>query len=241
MTKNVRVVNSNPNLTEIILVLDKSGSMWDVKQDTIGGVNQYVEDQSKLPGEALFTFVTFDTKYHKVNEGALLEEFQPLNEGNYVTQGGTALFDAVSHATADTVARHANITDDSKRPGKVMLTVLTDGDENSSTEITDVAEIAKLVKERESAGWEVIFLGADLANWSSMGSGMGFSKFGNMSKADMAINYKKMSNHTAMYRSASVDVGATLDNAVFEKNFNMSEEELDKQMKDLQSEAKTEK
>ena len=74
-----------------------------------------------------------------------------------------------------------------------------------------------------------------------MGSGMGFSKFGNMSKADMATNYKKMSNHTAMYRSAATPVGATMDSAVFEETFNLSEEELDKQMKDLQKDSDSEK
>jgi uncharacterized protein YegL len=237
--KNVRVVSSNPNLTEIILVLDKSGSMHDVKKDTIGGVNQFLEDQKKLPGEALFTFITFDTKYNKISEGILLENAQPLSEANYSPNGGTALFDAVNSAISSTIERHANESEAYNRPGKVMLVVLTDGEENSSTEIRDVKAIGRMVAEREKAGWEVIFLGADLDNWAAMGSGMGFSKFGNMSKSDMSNNYKKMSNHTAMYRSSATPVGATLDNAAFEKTFNLSEEELDQQMKDLQAGGKS--
>jgi len=235
MTKNVRVVDSNPNLTEIILVLDKSGSMYDVKQDTIGGVNQFLEDQKKLPGEALFTFITFDTRYNKISEGILLENAQPLSEATYAPAGGTALFDAVNSAISSTIERHAKEPESYNRPGKVMLAVLTDGDENSSTEIRDKKVIGRMVAEREKAGWEVIFLGADLDNWAEAGSSLGFSKFGNMSKDDMLVNYKKMSNHTAMYRSASTPVGATLDNAAFERNFNLSEKELDQQMKDLQS------
>jgi uncharacterized protein YegL len=233
MTKNVTVKDVNGNLTEIIFVLDKSGSMWDVKSDTIGGFNQFVEDQKKLPGEALFTFITFDTTYNKVSEGALLESVVPLNENTYNPSGGTALYDAVNRAIGDTVTRHNDAkTEDT--PGKVIMVVLTDGEENSSREVRDLKKISEMVKEREKLGWEVVFLGADLADWKGMGSGMGFSKMSNMSKADMSVNLKKMSNYTAYYRSNNVQVGATLDNAVLEETMNMSEEELDKQMKDLQ-------
>ena len=115
-----------------------------------------------------------------------------------------------------------------------MLVVLTDGDENSSTEVRDVKKIAEMVKERETAGWEVAFLGADLANWQGSGSGMGFSKMSNVSKGNMKHTLKKMSNHTAMYRSAAVQVGATMDSESFDQTYAMSEEDLDKQMKDLQ-------
>lgn len=233
MTKNVRIKNVNENLTEIILVLDKSGSMWSVKEDTIGGVNQYLEDQKKLPGEAIFTLITFNTRSKTDLQGVLLESVKPLTNESYAPGGGTALFDAVNMSISDTIERHSKLDDD-KTPGKVMLVVLTDGEENSSTEVRDVKKIAEMVKERETSGWEVAFLGADLANWQGMGSGLGFSKMSNMSKSDMTVNLKKMSNHTAMYRSAAVDVGATLDSATFDLNYNMSEEELDKQMKDLQ-------
>lgn len=233
---NVRIKNVNENLAEIILVLDKSGSMYSVKEDTIGGVNQYIEDQKKLPGEAIFTFITFNTQSNVELEGVLLESVQPLTNETYAPGGGTALLDAVNSAISDTIERH-NKLDDDKTPGKVMLVVLTDGEENSSREVRDVKEIGKMVSERESAGWEVAFLGADLDNWASMGSSLGFSKMSKMSKNDMKTNMKKMSNHTAYYRSAAVGAGATLDNATFNQTYKMSEEELDKQMKDLQSES----
>ena len=234
MSKNVRIKNVNENLTEIIFVLDKSGSMWSVRQDTIGGFNQFLEDQKKLPGEANFTLVTFDTSYDVREEGSLLESVQPLNENTYVTGGGTALFDAVNRAIGDAVKRH-NDSPAEQTPGKVILVVLTDGEENSSREVTDVKTIGKMVAEREKSGWEVVFLGADLKDWQGMGRSLGFSKMANMDKSDMVGNLKKMSNYTAMYRSASVEVGATMDAAVLDETLNMSEEELDKQMKDLQS------
>lgn len=241
MSKNVTIKDVNKDLTEIIFVLDKSGSMWDVKSDTIGGFNQFVEDQKKLPGKALFTFITFDTTYKKVSEGALLESVKPLNENTYNPGGGTALYDAVNRAIADTVERHNNEPSVDDTPGKVIMVVLTDGQENSSREVTDLKKISEMVKEREKLGWEVVFLGADLADWQGMGSGMGFSKMSNMSKADMAVNLKKMSNYTAVYRSNIVQAGATLDSAVLDETMNMSEEELDKQMKDLQGSSEEEK
>jgi hypothetical protein len=234
---NVRIKNVNENLTEIIFVLDKSGSMWDVKKDTIGGFNQFLEDQKKLPGEALFTLITFDTTYNKFEEGSLLENVKPLNENTYNPNGGTALFDAVNRAIADTITRHNDLPGD-KTPGKVILVVLTDGEENSSTEIRDVKKIGEMVKEREKAGWEVVFLGADLDSWQGMGSSLGFSKMSNMSKADMTLNLKKMSNYTAMYRGTSYKSGETMDAAILNNTMNMSEEEIDKQMKDLQDQDK---
>jgi uncharacterized protein YegL len=240
MAKNVTVKDVNKDLAEIIFVLDKSGSMWDVKSDTIGGFNQFVEDQKKLPGKAQFTFITFDTTYNKVTEGALLESVVPLNENTYNPGGGTALYDAVNRAIADTVERHNN-TPTENVPGRVIMVVLTDGEENSSREVRDLKKISEMVKEREKLGWEVVFLGADLADWQGMGSGMGFSKMSNMSKADMAVNLKKMSNYTAVYRSNVVQVGTTLDSAVLDETMNMSEADLDKQMKDLQSDSEEEK
>lgn len=233
--KNVRIKNQNSELTEIIMVLDKSGSMWSVKEDTIGGFNQFIEDQKKLPGKAIFTLITFDTAYNKISEGTPLEKFQPLNENTYTPQGATALFDAVNSAISDTIKRHSNLSAE-ETPGKVILVVITDGEENSSIEIKDVREIGKMVSEREKLGWEVVFLGADLDNWASMGSSMGFSKMSNSSKADMRTNMKKMSAYTATYRSANVAVGQTLDNSELEDTFNLSEEELDKKLKDLQDE-----
>ena len=235
---NVRIKNVNENLTEIIFVLDKSGSMWDVKKDTIGGFNQFLEDQKKLPGEALFTLITFDTTYNKFEEGSLLENVKPLNENTYNPGGGTALLDAVNRAIADTLTRYNDLPED-KTPGKVILVVLTDGEENSSTEVVDVKKIGEMVKEREKAGWEVVFLGADLANWQGMGSSLGFSKMSSMSKKDMHLNLKKMSNYTAMYRSASYNVGETLSADMLDNTMNMSEEEIDKQMKDFQDQDKT--
>jgi len=222
----------NEKLTEIIFVLDKSGSMWDVKNDTIGGFNSFIKDQKELPGEAVFTFVTFDTKYNKVEQGTLLENVKELSSETYTPGGGTALFDAVSNAINDVISRHDSLDEDEK-PGKTILVVLTDGEENSSREIRDVKEIGRMVAEREDAGWEVLFLGADLDNWGDIASGMGFSKFGNTSKADMTRNIKGISNYTAMYRSAPS--GQTLSTGDVIGTFNLSEDELDKQMEKFKS------
>ena len=82
----------NKDLTEIVVVLDKSGSMGSIRQDTIGGFNTFLNDQKELPGDAVFTFVTFDTEYRFVEQGTLLESVKELNvsesyfhESNYAT------------------------------------------------------------------------------------------------------------------------------------------------------------
>ena len=222
----------NDQLTEIIFVLDKSGSMWDVKNDTIGGFNTFINDQKELPGEAVFTLVTFDTQYNKVEQGALLENVKELTPETYVTSGGTALFDAVSNAISDVNSRHASLEEDEK-PAKTILVVLTDGEENSSTEIRDVKEIGRMIAAQEKAGWEVLFLGADLDNWSGIASGMSFSKAGNVSKKNFMQGMKGVSNYTAMYRGAAV--GATLNVMDVQETFSKSEEELDKQMEELKN------
>ena len=214
----------NTELTEIIFVLDKSGSMHSVVDDTIGGFNQFLKDQQEIPGEAVFTFIEFDHRYQVLETAELLENVQNLTNETYKPSGSTALLDAVGRTINETVNRHAELPD-SKRPGKVMLVVLTDGEENSSREYRELKEIAAMVGEREDAGWDVLFLGADIDAWADGGK-MGFSKAVSMNKSDMLGNMTKMSYYAATYRSAGkADMDA----------FNMTDDELKKNISDLKS------
>ena len=212
----------NKDLTEIVVVLDKSGSMGSIRQDTIGGFNTFLNDQKELPGDAVFTFVTFDTEYRFVEQGTLLESVKELNTETYSPGGMTALLDAVGKTINDVISRHATLPEEDK-PGQTIFVVLTDGEENSSKEFLKAADISKMIKEREAAGWEILFLGADIDAWGD-GQKMGFSKSRGIDKGDMYMNFSKMSNYTANYRSAG-----TADM----NTFDLSQEELDKQMKDL--------
>lgn len=219
------------NLTEIIFVVDESGSMGSVRSDVIGGFNTFLKDQKELPGEAILTLVKFDTNYKKLEEGTLLEQVKELDNERYAPGGMTALLDAVGKTINEVVSRHATLPEED-RPAKVILAVFTDGAENSSTEFTNLKDLAKMVKEREAAGWEILFLGADIDAWGD-GQRMGFSKSKGVSKDEMFLNMTKMSNYTANYRSRGV--GITMDMADVDKTFNMSPAELKKEMDELKN------
>ena len=219
----------NKDLTEIIFVLDKSGSMGMIREDTIGGFNTFIQDQKELPGECVFTLATFNTQYDKDLEGALMENVNELDNATYRPGGGTALLDAVGKTINDVVTRHSTLGDE--KPGKVILVVLTDGEENSSREFTDKKAIAKMVATQEDEGWEIVFLGADIDAWGD-GRSMGFSKMKSMNKMDMKRNLSKMSNYTASYRSAGMSF---VDNKVLDDTFDMSDAELAKQMEELKN------
>ena len=220
----------NKELTEIIFVLDESGSMGSVRSDVIGGFNTFVKDQKELPGQAILTLVKFDTDYTVVGQGMLLESVKELNNETYHPGGMTALLEAVGKTINEVTTRHAGLEDEA--PGKTILVVFTDGHENASKEFTNLTDIAKMVKERESAGWEILFMGADIDAWGD-GQKMGFSKSRGVNKNDMLLNMSKVSNYTASYRSKSV--GATMNMAEVNTTFDMSKEELDKQMEELKN------
>ena len=120
-------------LTEIVCIIDKSGSMEAVKEDAIGGFNRFLKEQQELPGESLFTLVLFDTEYRRVTDGRPIREVNTLNRKTYSPGGMTALLDAVG-ITVDRVARRIEKTPPSDKPEKVIVAVLTDGLENSSVE-----------------------------------------------------------------------------------------------------------
>lgn len=221
----------NKDLTEIIVVLDKSGSMGSVREDTIGGFNTFLQDQKELPGKAILTLTMFDTEYSFVERGALLESVQPLSNETYTPSGMTALLDAVGKTINDVVSRHASLPEDEK-PGKVILVVITDGQENSSTEIVSKKELGKMVKKQEDDGWEVIFLGADIDAWGEGGS-MGFSKTKGMSKDAMFSNMSKMSYYTANLRNSNDR--QYVDNAVLNFTFEMSDEDVKQKLEDLKN------
>jgi hypothetical protein len=226
----------NKDLTEIVVVLDKSGSMGSVREDTIGGFNTFLQDQKELPGEAVLTLTMFDAEYSFVERGALLENVKPLSNETYAPGGMTALLDAVGKTINDVVTRHASLDEDEK-PGKVILVVITDGHENSSREITKKAELVKMVKKQEEDyGWEIVFLGADIDAWGE-GSSMGFSKSRGVSKDDMFSNMSKMSYYTATLRNVAGVGNVTRyeNDEVLNKTFDMSDGDVKKEMDKLKN------
>lgn len=146
--------------TEIICVIDKSGSMATVVNDAIGGFNAFLKAQKELPEEAVMTLVLFDTEYILKHDGVRIKDVPTLDGKTYVPAGSTALLDAVGRTIDDVGARLAN-TPECERPEKMIMAILTDGEENSS-KIYSRAQICDRIKHQTDIyKWEFVFLGAN--------------------------------------------------------------------------------
>lgn len=149
------------NLTEIVFILDQSGSMAALRSDTIGGYNTYIEDQKKEPGEAFLTTVLFDDDYVLLHDHLNLQDVPPLTEKDYVPDGYTALMDAIGRTINSVGNRLAN-TPEEERPAHVIFVITTDGYENSSHEFTR-AKIKEMIEHQQSKySWQFLFLGAGI-------------------------------------------------------------------------------
>ena len=151
---------TKPNFTEIIIVLDRSGSMEMVRDDTIGGFNAFIEDQKKAVGEAKITLVQFDDQYLVVYGGQPIQDVPKLTLETFVPRGMTALLDAVGKTINIVGDRLANTTED-QRPSLVLFVIITDGHENASKEFKLSQIKDKIKHQTEKYNWEFVFLGAD--------------------------------------------------------------------------------
>ena len=171
----------NKNLTEIIFILDRSGSMHHLESDTIGGYNSFLEKQKAEEGDAYVTTVLFDDKYEVLHNCIDIKAVQPITNKEYYARGNTALLDAVGKTIKEAEHRQ-NFTAEAETPGKTIVVIITDGMENSSHEY-DLETVKKMVTaQQEKHGWEFVFLGANIDAVKTAG-GFGIS-------ADRAVNYR---------------------------------------------------
>jgi len=155
-----RVVNMNSNLTEIIFLLDRSGSMGGLEADTIGGFNAFIDKQRQLEGKTIVTAVLFDNNYEILWNGIDASKVR-LTGNEYFVRGSTALLDAVGKTILD-VGYRISKAPEYERPGKVIFVITTDGMENASSEFT-YKKVKQLIKhQQEKYNWEFIFLGANI-------------------------------------------------------------------------------
>jgi uncharacterized protein YegL len=150
----------NTNLSEIICILDRSGSMSSIRNDAIGGFNTFLESQKAVPGEARLTLVLFDDQYDVVHRAAPLKQVPGLDEATFVPRGTTALLDAIGR-TVDDVGRRLAAIPEADRPGKVIVAILTDGMENSSRRYTRDRVFDMIRHQQDVYSWEFIFLAAN--------------------------------------------------------------------------------
>ena len=168
------------NLTELVFILDRSGSMAGLEADTIGGFNAMTQKQRKEPGEALVSTVLFDNETQVIHDRVPLEKVPALTQKEYYVRGCTALLDAVGGAIhhIGNVHKYAREED---RPEKTLFVITTDGMENASRRYTYDKVKAMIEHQREKYGWEFLFLGANID------AAREAARFG--IRADRAANY----------------------------------------------------
>lgn len=149
------------NLTELVFILDKSGSMSGLESDTIGGFNSMLEKQKAVDGECRITTVLFDNTYHLIHDRIDIRAVSPMTNKEYFVGGSTALLDAVGSTINKLVNVQKNTAED-YRAGKVMFVIITDGEENSSREYSADKVRRMIEHEKKKYGWEFIFLGANI-------------------------------------------------------------------------------
>lgn len=148
-------------LTELVFILDRSGSMRGLESDTIGGFNSTIEKQKREPGEAIVSTVLFDGTSEVLHDRVNIKDVPAMTEEDYYARGSTALLDAMGDAICHigNVHKYAREED---RPEKTIFVITTDGEENSSG-LYDVEKIRAMVERQKSKyGWEFLFLGANI-------------------------------------------------------------------------------
>ena len=151
----------NTGLTEMVFILDRSGSMANLVSDTIGGYNSLIEKQKKEPGEAAVTTVLFDDQYDVVCDNTDIQKVEPMTDKVYFARGMTALLDAIGK-TIHTVAARQKTAVDSAIPAKTVVVIMTDGMENASKEYSYKAIQELIERQQKESGWEFLFMGANI-------------------------------------------------------------------------------
>ena len=168
------------NLTELVMILDRSGSMSGLERDTIGGYNSMLQKQRETEGEVLVSTVLFDQRIEVLHDRVPLDKVPAMTEKDYYVRGSTALLDAVGGAIhhIGNVHKYAREED---RPEKTIFVITTDGMENASHEYSYDRVKEMVERQKEKYGWEFLFLGANIDAVKTAG------RFG--ISADRAANY----------------------------------------------------
>ena len=181
------------NLTELVFILDRSGSMAGLEGDTIGGFNAMIEKQKNEPGEAYVSTVLFDNESIVIHDRVDIQKVAPMTRADYYVRGCTALLDAVGKAIQHigNVHKYAREED---RPEKTLFVITTDGMENASREYTYDRLKLLIQRQKDKYGWEFLFLGANIdAAKEAARFGIG---------ADRAVNYHADHQGTAVIYEA---------------------------------------
>jgi hypothetical protein len=192
-----------PKATDIIVVLDRSGSMQSIGTSTVEGFNSFIKEQKAAEGEANITLVQFDSEYQVDYKNQPINETVDLILGEtFVPRAMTALFDAVGRTINET-----------KTKNDVVFVIITDGMENASREF-DKKNVFEMIKEKETKGWNFIFLGANqdaIQAGGELGIKAGNSMTYNANAGSVNTMYANISAKIGNFRSAKMNVNITAD------------------------------
>ena len=192
-------------LTELVFILDKSGSMGGLETDTIGGYNSMLEKQKAVEGECHLTTVLFDNNYELLHDRIDIKAVGPITEEEYSVGGSTALLDAIGRSIHK-IGNAQKHTADDYRAEKVMFIIITDGEENSSREYSAERIKQMITHQKTRYGWEFIFLGANIdAVTTADRFGIATDRAQNYhaDSAGVELNFRVVSEAVASFREAS--------------------------------------
>ena len=200
----------NKNLTELVMILDRSGSMSGLESDTIGGYNSMLKKQRETEGEVLVSTVLFDHNIEVLHDRVPLDKVPKMTEKDYYVRGCTALLDAVGGAIhhIGNVHKYAREED---RPEKTIFVITTDGLENASHRYSYDRVKEMVERQKEKYGWEFLFLGANIDAIETAG------RFGitadratnyNSDHEGTALNYEVLADTVSDMRCCSAPIGA---------------------------------
>ncbi|OUP03985.1 hypothetical protein B5F36_07220 [Anaerofilum sp. An201] len=205
------------NLTELVFILDRSGSMQGLEGDTIGGFNAMLEKQKKEPGEAFVSTVLFDDHAEILHDRVKVEEVRPITDAEYYVRGCTALLDAIGGAIRHigNIHKYARSED---VPEHTLFVITTDGMENASRRYS-AQEVKQMIqRQKEKYGWEFLFLGANIDAVQTAGH-LGITP-------DRAVNYHSDSMGTRLnYETVSQAVSTVRCSAPLDEHWKDAIEE----------------
>ena len=198
------------NCTELVMILDRSGSMGGLESDTIGGYNGMLKKQRETEGEVLVSTVLFDDRTEVLYDRVPLDQMPQMTEKDYYVRGCTALLDAVGGAIRHiaNVHRYAREED---RPEKTIFVITTDGLENASREYTYSRVKQMVERQKEKYGWEFLFLGANIDAVETAGRfGIRADRAANYhsDRAGTALNYEVLAETVCEMRVSAAPIGA---------------------------------
>lgn len=196
----------NTNLTDLTVIMDRSGSMAFCQADAEGGLNTFIKKQAEEEGLCEFTLVQFDTEYEVVHNAV---DIKMINKVALHPRGGTALLDAVGKAINSTGERLRNMNEH-ERPGLVVFVIVTDGHENSSTEFTKPQIKEMIEHQQEKYKWQFVFLGANQDAFAEGGAmGIAAQTIANYSTRKFHDTYSVTSDVIGRARSVTRTSGVT--------------------------------